>query len=74
MITIRFAGWISGRIVSLQLDTDIQKLFSNGNRIRIRISETRDAGTGVHYGGTAPLPFERGGNGAQVPLHNRFHM
>jgi len=24
----------------------------------------RDAGTGVHYGVTAPLPFERGGNGA----------
>jgi len=27
MITIRFAGWISGRIVSLQPDTDIQKLL-----------------------------------------------
>jgi len=40
MITIRFAGWISGRIVSSQLDTDIQKLLSNGNRIRIRIFET----------------------------------
>ena len=40
MITIRFAGWISGRIVSLQPHTDIQKLLSNGNRIRIRISET----------------------------------
>ena len=39
MITIRFAGWISGRIVSLQLDKDIQKLLSNRNRIRIRISE-----------------------------------
>ena len=40
MITIRFAGWISGRIVSLQLDKDIQKLLSNGNRIWIWISET----------------------------------
>jgi len=40
MITIRFTGWISGRIVSLQPDTDIQKLLSDGNRIRIRISET----------------------------------
>jgi len=40
MITIRFDGWISGRIVSVQPDTDIQKLLSNGNRIRIRISET----------------------------------
>ena len=38
MITIRFAAWISGRIVSLQPDTDIQKLLSNRNRIRIRIS------------------------------------
>ena len=38
IITIRFAGWISGRIVSLQPDADIQKLVSNGNRIRI--SET----------------------------------
>jgi len=38
MITIRFAGWISGRLVGLQPDTDIQKLLSNGNRIRI--SET----------------------------------
>jgi len=35
MITIRFAGWISGRIVSLQPDKDIQKLLSNWNRIRI---------------------------------------
>jgi len=40
MITIRFAGWISGRIVSLEPDADIQKLLSNGNRIRIWISET----------------------------------
>jgi len=32
MITIRFAGGISGRIVSLPSDTDIQKLLSNGNR------------------------------------------
>ena len=38
-ITTRFAGWISGRIVSVQPDTDIQKLLSNGNRIRIRISK-----------------------------------
>jgi len=40
MITIRFASWISRRIVSLQPDTDIQILPSNGNRIRIRISKT----------------------------------
>jgi len=39
MITNRFADWISGRIMSLQPDTDIQKLLSNGNRTRIRISE-----------------------------------
>ena len=39
-ITIRFAGWISGRIVSLQPDKDIQNLLSNGIRIRIGISET----------------------------------
>jgi len=29
MIIIQFAGWISGRIVSLPPDTDIQKLLSN---------------------------------------------
>jgi len=40
MITIRFAGWISGRIVSLEPDTDIQKLLPNGNQTRIRLSET----------------------------------
>jgi len=40
MITIRFSGWKSGRIVSLQPGKDIQKLLSNGNRIRTRISET----------------------------------
>ena len=39
MITIWLASWISVRIVSLQPDTDIQKLLSNGNRIRIQISE-----------------------------------
>jgi len=38
MITIRFADWISGRIVSLQPDTDIRYLLWNGNRSRI--SET----------------------------------
>jgi len=32
--------WISGRIVSLQSDTDIQKLLSNENRIQMWISET----------------------------------
>ena len=40
MITIRFAGTISSRIVSLQPDRDIQNLLWNGNRIRIQISET----------------------------------
>jgi len=35
MITIWFSGWISEWIVSLQPDTDIQKLPSNENRIRI---------------------------------------
>ena len=39
-ITIQFAGWISSRIVSLQPYRDIQKLLSNRNGIRIRISET----------------------------------
>ena len=39
MIIIRFAGWTSGRIASLQPDTNIQKLLSNGNRIRIRLYE-----------------------------------
>jgi len=33
MITIRFAGWISGRIVSLQPDTDIQNAFIDVSRI-----------------------------------------
>ena len=40
MITIRFAGWMSGWIASLLPDTDIPKLLSNRNRIWIRISET----------------------------------
>jgi len=34
-------------------------------------STSRDAGTGVHYGGTAPLAFERGGQwGHRCPPHN----
>jgi len=32
------------------------------------IVSVRDAGTGVHYDGTAPLPFERGGNGGTGAL------
>jgi len=40
MITIRFSGLISGRIMSLEPDKDIQKLLSNGNRVRDRIFET----------------------------------
>jgi len=39
MISIRFVGWISVRIVSLQPDTDIKKLLSNGNRLQIRMTE-----------------------------------
>ena len=35
-----FATQFAGRIVSFQPDTDIQKLLSNGKRIRIRITET----------------------------------
>jgi len=38
MITIRFTNWICSRIVSLQPEPKVQKLLSNGNRIRIRIS------------------------------------
>jgi len=30
MITIRFSGWISGRIASFQRDTDIQFYFYAG--------------------------------------------
>jgi len=34
------------------------------------LPETRDAGTGVHYGGTAsPCPLKGGATGSQVPLH-----
>jgi len=34
----------------------------------------RDAGTGVHYGGTSPLTFERGGQrGHRCPYNNIFH-
>jgi len=47
IITIRCAGWISGRRVNLQPDTDIKNgknyqncQLSNGTRIRRRISET----------------------------------
>jgi len=29
---------------------------------------TRDAGTGVHDGGTTPLTYERGGNGVTDAL------
>jgi len=32
---------------------------------------SRDAGTGVPDGGTAPHPLKEGATGAQVPLHNR---
>ena len=35
MITIRFAGSISERILSLQQDTYIKKMLPNGNQIRI---------------------------------------
>ena len=45
MITIRFAGWISSRIVSLQPDTDIQKLLS--------------IHTGTGYGPRYPKRFYR---------------
>jgi len=32
------------------------------------MERSRDAGTGVHYGGTAPCPLKGGATGAQVPL------
>ena len=39
-------------------------------KVSFPIEISRDAGTGVHYAGTAPPHFERGETGAQVPLHN----
>ena len=39
MITIRFSSWISGKIVNLQQDTDIQELASNENRLSSEISD-----------------------------------
>jgi len=33
----------------------------------------RDAGTEVHYGGTAPLTFERGSNGGTGALTYQYH-
>ena len=41
MITIRFAGWISGRIVSLQPDTDIKICFETGTGYGYPIRFTR---------------------------------
>jgi len=40
IITIRFAGWISCKILRFLPDTDIQKLILSGNLIQIMISET----------------------------------
>jgi len=33
------------------------------------VSILRNAGTEVHYGGTAPRPLKGGATGARVPLH-----
>ena len=34
----------------------------------------RDAGTGVHYGGTSPLTFERRGNEGTGDLTHQYHQ
>jgi len=40
VVTIRFEGWISRRIISFQPDMDIRKLLLNVSRIRIKISDS----------------------------------
>jgi len=50
-----------------ELSTGLQLLQNDQNHT------TRDAGTGLHYGGIAPCPLKGVATGAQVPLHNRFH-
>ena len=45
-----------------------ERSFSTMRRLK-----TRDAGTGLHYGGTAPLTFERGGNGDTGALTFQYH-
>jgi len=73
MITIGFAGWISGRIVSFQPDADLQKLFSSRSRIRISISDQNrfnrffeESGCEMNFGHF--LPGESG------KLHNHLFI
>jgi len=44
----------------------IYTLFSSIYATERQAVVTRDAGTGVHDGGTAPCPMKRGATGAQV--------
>jgi len=48
----------------------IYTLFSSIYATERQAVVTRDAGTGVHDGGTAPCPMTGGETGAQVSLHN----
>jgi len=50
--------------------SEIYTLFSSIYATERQAVVTRDAGTGVHHGGTALCLMKEGATGAQVLLHN----
>jgi len=58
------------KLLSSFLMSAIYTLFSSIYATERQAVVTRDAGTGLHDGGTATLPYERWATGAQMPLHN----
>jgi len=58
------------KLLSSLLISAICTLFSSIYATERQAVVTRDAGTGVLDGGTAPCPMKGGATGPQVPLHN----
>jgi len=42
-------------------------------KLKREVVLSRDAGMGLYYGGSAPLTFERGGNGGTGALTYQYH-
>jgi len=63
---------LSSFAVSYLRVSAVYTLFSSTYATERQAVVTRDAGMGVHDGGTAPCPMKRGATGAQVSLHNNI--
>jgi len=64
VVWLIFASKLLGSFLMSAIYTPFSSIYATERQAVV----TRDAGTGVHDGGTTPLTYERGGNGVTDAL------